>query len=74
MNTGTVVVTEGCSWSGATCEPSCPLEGRMATDDVPSVWPDSDAAREMGIVSYVSVLIVTAEGSTFGTLCGRPRA
>ena len=69
-NTGTLEVTEGVfvEWSDTLCRRAL-LEGRMATDDVPSVWPDSDAAREMGIVTYVSVPIVTAEGSTYGTLC-----
>ena len=70
-NSGTVEVTEGVfvEWSDTLCRRAL-LEGRMATDDVPSVWPDSEAAREMGIVTYVCVPIVTAERSTFGTLCG----
>ena len=70
-NSGSVEVTEGAfvEWSDTLCRRAL-LEGRMATDDVPSVWPDSDTAREMGIVTYVSVPIVTPEGSTYGTLCG----
>jgi signal transduction histidine kinase len=70
VNTGDLEVTEGAfvEWSDTLCRRAL-LEGRMATDDVPSVWPESDAAREMGIVTYVSVPIVTAEGSTYGTLC-----
>jgi signal transduction histidine kinase len=70
-NSGSIEVTEGAfvEWSDTLCRRAL-MEGRMATDDVPSVWPDSDAAREVGIVSYVSVPIVTAAGSTFGTLCG----
>jgi signal transduction histidine kinase len=70
LNTGTLQVSEGVfvEWSDTLCRRAL-LEGRMATDDVPSVWPESDAARHMGIVTYVSVPIVTAEGSTYGTLC-----
>ncbi|MFL6205889.1 MAG: ATP-binding protein [Acidimicrobiales bacterium] len=69
-NTGILNVTEGVfvDWSDTLCRRAL-LEGRLATDDVPSVWPDSDAAREMGIVTYVSVPIVTSEGATYGTLC-----
>src|SRR5262245_3196043 len=68
LNTGALDVTEGVfvEWSDTLCRRAL-LEGRMATDDVPSVWPESDAARDMGIVTYVSVPIVTAEGSTYGT-------
>ena len=69
-NTGAIEVPEGAlvEWSDTLCRRAL-LEGRVATSDVPAVWPDSDTARAVGIVTYVSVPIVTTEGSTFGTLC-----
>jgi K+-sensing histidine kinase KdpD len=69
-NVGDLEVPEGIvvEWSDTLCRRAL-LEGRSSTADVPSVWPDSAAAAELGIVSYVSVPIVTPKRSTFGTLC-----
>lgn len=69
-NAGELEVPEGVivEWSDTLCRRAL-LEGRSATGDVPSIWPDSAAASELGIVSYVSVPIVTPQRSTFGTLC-----
>lgn len=43
-------------------------EDRFAVDDVPAVWPDSAAARALGIRSYVTTP-VNAAGELYGTLC-----
>lgn len=44
--------------------------GQACTTDVPSVWGDSDAARDLGIVTYVSAPVRLADGQLWGTLCG----
>jgi signal transduction histidine kinase len=69
-NVGDLEVPEGVvvEWSDTLCRRAL-LEGRSSTADVPSIWPDSAAASELGIISYVSVPIVTPQRSTFGTLC-----
>ncbi len=40
------------------------------TDDAAAVFPDSAAVRELGLQTFVSCPIVTADKDTFGTLCG----
>jgi diguanylate cyclase len=44
-------------------------EGRTYTDDVATCWGDSDAARQLGIQTYVSTPVKTDSGGLFGTLC-----
>ncbi|HEX7387693.1 MAG TPA: sensor domain-containing diguanylate cyclase [Castellaniella sp.] len=39
------------------------------TDDVSGHWGDSDAARALGIQTYLSVPVRTQEGELLGTLC-----
>jgi len=45
-------------------------EGRSYADNVDTCWGDSAVARELGIVTYVSQPVRTADGAVFGTLCG----
>ncbi len=45
-------------------------EGRPCTTDVSAVWGDSDAARALGIQTYVSVPVTLTDGRVWGTLCG----
>lgn len=40
------------------------------TKDVPAVWGDSEAARELGLQTYVSVPVYLSSGELYGTLCG----
>jgi EAL domain-containing protein (putative c-di-GMP-specific phosphodiesterase class I) len=64
------LVSEGLrvAWSDSLCRRA--LEGGPnLTSDVPSVYGDSAAARELGIQSYVSVP-VHRDGRVVGTLCG----
>ena len=56
-------------WEDTLCKRSLE-EGRSCTTDVPEVWGDSAAARELGIVTYVSVPVRLSDGSLWGTLCG----
>lgn len=69
-NVGNMQIPEGLSvrWSDTLCKRALE-EGRMCTDDVASCWPDSEAARQLGIQTYVSAPVRTDEGTLLGTLC-----
>lgn len=56
-------------WGDTLCKRALD-EGRPYTDDVASVWGDSDAARDLGIATYVSVPVSLSDGRLWGTLCG----
>lgn len=60
-------------WSDTLCRRAID-EGRMFTDNVAECWGDSDAARIMGIRTYLSSPVRTPSGSLYGTLCGAPPA
>ncbi len=65
-------------WEQSLCRRSL-AENRPFVDDVPSVWPESEAAAALGIQSYVSVPVRLSSGELWGTLCGaddvsRPQA
>jgi diguanylate cyclase len=55
-------------WSDTLCKRALD-EGRMFTDDVAGCWGDSDAARALGIQTYVSTPVRLDDGSLYGTLC-----
>ncbi|MDM0003182.1 sensor domain-containing diguanylate cyclase [Variovorax sp. J22G73] len=69
-NVGAMNIPEGISvpWSDTLCRRALD-EGRMYTDDVASCWGDSDAARDLGIRTYVSTPVKTDASGLFGTLC-----
>ncbi len=56
-------------WADTLCKRSLD-EGRQCTTDVPAVWGDSQAAADLGIVTYVSVPVRLSDGRVWGTLCG----
>lgn len=56
-------------WADTLCKRSLD-EGRQCTTDVPAVWGDSQAAQDLGIVTYVSVPVRLSDGTVWGTLCG----
>jgi diguanylate cyclase len=70
-NTGQVRIPEGLEgpWGDTLCKRALE-EGRAYTDDVSGCWGDSDAARALGIRSYMSQPVRTSDGQLFGTLCG----
>ena len=70
-NTGAMNIPEGLSvpWSDTLCRRALE-EGRSYTDDVSGLWGDSDAARELGIRTYVSTPVRVGDGELYGTLCG----
>ncbi|MEN4922228.1 sensor domain-containing diguanylate cyclase [Achromobacter spanius] len=69
-NAGNLQIPEGLSvpWDDTLCKRALD-EGRMCTSDVSSCWPDSDAARQLGIQTYVSAPVRSDDGVLFGTLC-----
>lgn len=70
-NTGAMNIPEGLSvpWSDTLCRRALE-EGRPYTDDVADTWGDSDAARQLGIRTYVSTPVRVGGGELYGTLCG----
>jgi len=69
-NTQTLLIPEALTvpWSDTLCQRALD-EGCTYTDDVPSRWGDSDAARALGIHTYVSTPVRLEDGSLYGTLC-----
>ncbi len=56
-------------WSDTLCRRAMDA-GTPYTRDVPLVWGDSQAARALGIQTYVSVPITDSDQALIGTLCG----
>jgi signal transduction histidine kinase len=70
-NTGKLEIPEGLRviWSDTLCRRA--LDGEASyTDDVPTTYPDSEAARALGLRTYLTVPIKGVGGETWGTLCG----
>jgi diguanylate cyclase len=55
-------------WGDTLCKRALD-EGRPYTDNVADVWGDSDAARQLGIQTYLSTPVRTDDGALYGTLC-----
>lgn len=74
LNSGALQMTEGLQvpWSDTLCKRALE-EGRMYTGDVAQCWGDSDAARELGIQTYVSTPVRFSSGKLYGTLCAASR-
>ncbi len=71
QNSGNLLLQEGMEvpWSDTLCRRALE-EGRFITQDVPGIWGDSEAAAELGLQTYMSIPVRSADGSLFGTLCG----
>lgn len=70
-NVGTLDIPEGLQveWSDTLCRRA--LEGGPAcTTDVATTYPESAAARELGLSTYVTVPVRGPDGEVFGTVCG----
>jgi len=69
-NSSKLQIPEGLSvpWGDTLCKRALE-EGRPYTDDVASCWGDSDAARALGISTYLSQPIRMLDGGIYGTLC-----
>lgn len=70
-NTKKMQVAEGLAvaWEDTLCQRALD-EQCSYTDHVAKRWPDSHAAAELGIATYASVPVHTADGKLYGTLCG----
>lgn len=69
-NTREMTIPEGLAvpWGDTLCKRALD-EGRAYTDDVDNCWGDSNAARELGIKTYLSEPVRVAAGELYGTLC-----
>jgi diguanylate cyclase len=69
-NVRQLTIPEGLSvpWADTLCKRAME-EGRTYTADVAGCWGDSDAARQLGIQTYVSTPVRTEGSGLFGTLC-----
>lgn len=70
-NTRQLQIPEGLSvdWGDTLCKRALE-QGESWVSDVPQHWPDSAAAKALGIVTYVSCPIFIGEDELVGTLCG----
>lgn len=70
LNAGSLLMPEGLEvpWSDTLCKRALD-EGRMYTGNVGACWGDSDAARQLGIETYVSTPVRFSCGKLYGTLC-----
>lgn len=69
-NTRKMQIPEGLSvpWDDTLCKRALD-EGKRYTCDVASIWGDSQAAKDLGIHTYVSTPVMLSDGSLYGTLC-----
>lgn len=69
-NVAELQIPEGITvdWSDTLCRRALD-EGRLYTDNVADCWGDSEAARALGIRTYLSSPVRTPSGSLYGTLC-----
>ena len=69
-NSRQMQIPEGLSvpWGDTLCKRAL-QEGRAYTDDVGACWGDSEAARALGIQTYLSQPVRNLDGGLYGTLC-----
>ncbi|RUP35354.1 MAG: sensor domain-containing diguanylate cyclase [Curvibacter sp.] len=69
-NTRTMNIPEGLavSWGDTLCKRALD-EGQPFTSNVSDCWGDSEAAKALGIETYVSTPVRLGDESLFGTLC-----
>ena len=70
-NAGELDISEGLvvDWGDTLCRRAL-MGGPSVVEDAGVTYPESGAARELGIAGYASVPITGADGATVGTLCG----
>lgn len=70
-NSKELSIPEGLSvpWGDTLCKRALD-EGRLYTDDVAGQWGDSEAARALGLRTYISAPVRIGDNELYGTLCG----
>jgi diguanylate cyclase len=70
-NIGEMQIPEGLTvpWEDTLCKRALD-SNQPFTDDVGTCWGDSDAARQLGIQTYLSTPVRFTDGGLYGTLCG----
>jgi diguanylate cyclase len=74
-NAGELHIPEGIEvdWGDTLCQRA--IQQRIAyTDDVPGLWGDSSAARQLGITTYITSAVRDSDGALLGTLCAASRS
>ncbi len=74
-NSSKLQIPEGLAvaWDDTLCRRAIE-ENRPFTDDVSQCWGDSEAARALGIRTYLSQPVRMQDGGLYGTLCGASAA
>lgn len=70
-NAGKLQLPEGLTvpWHDTLCKRALKSQC-FVTENVAEVWGDSEAAKQLGIKTYISVPICSNSGELMGTLCG----
>lgn len=65
-----LVIPEGMSvpWTDTLCKRALE-EDRFFTNEMSTCWSDSDAARALGLQTYLSIPVKMGDGAVYGTLC-----
>lgn len=74
-NVGEMVIPEGLvvPWDDTLCKRALD-ENRLYSDNVSECWGDSDAAKALGIKTYLSAPIKAQDGRVLGTVCAASSA
>lgn len=74
-NSKQMTIPEGLSvpWDETLCKRALDSD-TMFSNDVPERWPECEAAKALGITTYMSIPVHLADGSLYGTLCATSTA
>ncbi|HHA1914311.1 TPA: sensor domain-containing diguanylate cyclase [Enterobacter asburiae] len=74
-NSKQMTIPEGLSvpWEETLCKRALDSD-TLFSNDVPERWPECEAAKALGITTYMSIPVHLADGSLYGTLCATSTA
>lgn len=74
-NSKQMTIPEGLSvpWDETLCKHALDSD-TVFSNDVPERWPECEAAKALGITTYMSIPVHLADGSLYGTLCATSTA
>lgn len=74
-NSKQMTIPEGLSvpWDETLCKRALDSD-TIFSNDVPERWPECEAAKALGITTYMSIPVHLADGSLYGTLCATSTA